>query len=325
MYLKAVRFLRDKGPFKAGDILTTTEGMTRVFGPFGAGKSTFLRAIAEYHIDGNRDDIECNYANSVPGLSDETDISAGTVHIDFTTTLPTVIGNLDSDIMNDLRQLAEDNNRTSIISYLADNVDKALILLDEPMTQMNDFQCPLRRVYAYHSRWGGVREERYNQVLSTAASCGYYWDSVLSIGNKCVVSNKFARCARKLEHLMTPLHASTDKGFVVRISKKNLTHYSHSNTEYFYLAGNSELVDEPSNAYLYKSKAAAENAIYGITSSHWPPYWRLSHRGGKGTAEGANKCSPSCYEILTKEQYDELLFGKPVTPIKKEEDMYGGL
>lgn len=312
MHLSAVRFLKDIGSFKAGDIVPIRPQRNVISGPCGTGKTTLLRCIAAYHVDAERDTIECNYDNDV---ENSTDIRNGVVYVDFMSTPPVVKGNLSSQHMDALNDLAQDNKKADIISYMIANLQDTLILLDEAHSVLHQHQCYIRRLntvptYTYYAP---STPPLKNQVLETCANPDYLCSSCYSTGNKAWVSERHIRCARALKRLTERLQHLDRGGFVARVDARTIGYKG-----FLYLMGKSLLTYEATCAHIYKTRLAAEKAIATICASPWPPQAVSCLRDAQFSVQNAHKLSASSYEIIPVEAFESILFGGPVTPLNTD-------
>lgn len=306
-YISAVRFNSDYGVFKKGEVYTFSKGVTDVYGPFGSGKSTFLKAV--YESVANPDgpcDIQC-------GLDDQNRrIDDGVIFISFQHSKPVVEGYCGSqDFISDLENMAHNNDRVGIINYLVNRVEGCLVMLDEPLLSLYSLQYPsLTYICNVNHRSSYVRPKTYGCQLIVTSPEGYGWrvNNGISVGNKCWVSDKHIRCARKLENLTTPLpFNSTSDGFVVRVNSR-VSHSSPQGVKYFYLAGSNQLVIDPTNAYVYKSKTNAEAAIEAMRSYNWDPGCRWYHMGSLFSARGIKGSAQNAFEIITLTEHKDYVF-----------------
>lgn len=306
-YISAVRFNSDYGVFKKGEVYNFSKGRTDVYGPFGSGKSTFLRAIYESVAN---PDGPCDIQY---GLDDKCRrIDNGVIFISFQHSKPVVEGYCGSfEFINDLENMADKNDRVGIINYLVNSVEGCLVILDEPNLSLYPLQC-ISPTYicdvAHRSRYVSPKATGCQLILTSPGGYGWGVNNGISIGNKCWVSDKHIRCARKLENLTTPLpFNSTSDGFVVRINFRVVSNSPHG-AKYFYLAGSNQLVIDPTNAYVYKSKTNAEAAIDAMRNNHWDIEGRWYHMGSLFTVRGIRGSSQNAFEIITVAEHKDYVF-----------------
>lgn len=306
-YISAVRFNSDYGVFKKGEVYTFSKGRTDVYGPFGSGKSTFLRAIYESVAN---PDGPCDIQY---GLDDQSRrIDNGVIFISFQHSKPVVEGYCSSqDFISDLESMADNNDRVGIINYLVNSVEGCLVILDEPHLSLYPLQyISLTYICDVRYKPRHVRPKAYGcQLIVTSPGwSGWEVNNGISIGNKCWVSDKHIRCARRLENLTTPLpFNSVSDGFVVRINSR-LSHSSPQGVKYFYLAGSNQLVIDPTNAYVYKSKTNAEAAIEAMRSYRWNPDCRRYHMGSLFSIKGIRGLAQNSFEIITVTEHKDYVF-----------------
>lgn len=306
-YISAVRFNRDYGVFKKGEVYTFRKGRTDVYGPFGIGKSTFLQAIYE---SVENPDGPCDIQFGLDDASRR--IDNGVIFMSFQHSKPVVEGYCGShDYISDLENMAHNNDRVGIINYLVNSVEGCLVLLDEPNLSLYPLQCTsLTYICDVNGRSRYVSPKDTGCQLIVTSPGGYGWgvNHGISVGNKCWVSDKHIRCARKLENLTTPLpfnHASD--GFVARINL-GFSHRRPYGARYFYLTGSSQLVIDPTNAYVYKSKTNADAAVESMRSLHWEPPCRWYHMGSLFSANGIRDLAQNAFEIITLTEHKDYVF-----------------
>ena len=78
--------------------------------------------------------------------------------------------------------------------------------------------------------------------------------------------------------------------------------------KYFYLAGSNQLIIDPTNAYVYKSKTNAEAAIEAMRNCHWDPACRQYHMGSLFNAGGIRGLAQNAFEIITLTEHKDYVF-----------------
>jgi hypothetical protein len=307
-YISAVRFNSDYGVFKKGEVYNFSKGRTDVYGPFGSGKSTFLKAIYESVASPNGP-CDIQY-----GLDDKgRRIDNGVIFISFQHSKPVVEGYCGShDFISDLESMADNNDRVGIINYLANSVEGCLVILDEPQLSLYTLQCiSLTHICDVHYRSRYVVSHKTSGcqlIVASPGDQGWRLNHGISVGNKCWVNDKHIRCARKLENLTTPLPFNVvSDGFVVKIDSRVSYDRPHG-VKYFYLAGNNQLVIDPTNAYVYKSKTNAEAAIEAMRSHRWDIECRWDHMGSLFSVRGLRGLAQNSFEIITAAEHKDYVF-----------------
>lgn len=302
-YISAVRFNMDYGVFKKGEVYNFRKGRTDVYGPLGSGKSTFLRAIYESVTNpGGPCDIQY-------GLDDnKRSIDNGVIFISFQPSKPVAeTYGVPDDVIDALENMADNNDRAGIIRYLVCSAERFLVILDEPLLSLHPLQCS--RLTCICTVWPSS-PKAYGCQLITASPGGYggVINDGISVGNKCWVSDKHIRLARKIENLTTPLpFNSVSDGFVVRVNTR-VSSITPGGYKYFYLAGRNELTLDPTGAYVYKSKTNAEDAVESMRSNRWNLCCRRCHMGSFFSVSGISGAARNVFEIITADEHRDYVF-----------------
>lgn len=306
-YISAVRFNRDYGVFSKSEVYNFSKGRTDVYGPFGSGKSTFLRAIYESVVNPDGPcDIQLGLDNKGRRIDN------GVIFISFQHSKPVVEGYCGNhEFISDLENMADINDRLGIIKYLTDSVEGCLVILDEPYLSLYVLQCPnLTYICDVIHRPRNVSPKAYGcqMIVASADPCGWRVNNGISVGNKCWVSDKHVRCARKLENLTKPLtFNSVSDGFVVRVNSRSYSN-SPNGVKYYYFAGSNQLAIDPTNAYVYKSKSNAESAIDAMRNTHWDIECRRYHAGPLFTEAVIRGLPRNAFEIITAAEHKDYVF-----------------
>ena len=304
MFLKAVKFLKDTNSFKEGDILTFQPGLNVICGPADVGKTELMRFIVEAFMNGCSDTIAC--FQDKDNNENETDISNGVIYVSCD---GKVTGSCDPCIMQEAQNISARGDKAALFQYIRDNVNKSLIIFDEFLSSLTyDQKHGLTDMSNSHY------SSKTNQLFLVSANDTRY-SSLLSVGNRIWVDDRYYRCARTLEKLTIKLYQPGDNGYLVKIDTSGLgqTRHNYRYPSYIpdsmWLCGKGEAVTDITGAFIYKTAVTAEKAIEAAISNSFGIPFRGYYGGALFYSTTLKNLDRKRFSVITKKEYNEMLLG----------------